>query len=88
MKRSLLTVLTVLNLFTVLLVVSGEDKIENSPWVGWRKGYECYDRAGAFKDDNQFEKALALYIQSRDYFAAIKNHSGRRLYFCMRSSKV
>lgn len=50
------------------------ESLESSPWIGWRKGYDSYDRAGAFKEDNQFDRALEFYRRSRDYFAAIKKH--------------
>ena len=56
------------------ITLPAEDTLESSPWVGWRKGYEFYDRAGAFKDDNQYAKALELYTESRNYFAAIKRN--------------
>ncbi len=56
------------------ILATGAESLDSSPWVGWRKGYECYDRAGTFKEDNQYERALELYTQSRGYFEAIRKH--------------
>ena len=54
--------------------LTAADDLTSSPWVGWRKGYESYDRAGAFKEDRQFAKALDLYKRSRAYFEAIRRN--------------
>ena len=56
MRKIFLPYLTViLLLFGGVTSTSGA---EASPWNSWRKGYECYDRAGAFRNDNQLEQAL------------------------------
>ena len=71
MKKVIVLLLAVLWSLPLILA---EDTVESSPWVGWRKGYECYDKAGAFREDNDLKKALEYYTRSRDYFAAIKKH--------------
>ena len=72
MRKIFLPYLTViLLLFGGVTSTSGA---EASPWNSWRKGYECYDRAGAFRNDNQLEQALELYQQSCDHFSAIRKN--------------
>ena len=55
-------------------VLTADDDFSRSPWIGWRKGYEYYDRAGAFKEDQQWERALEFYRRSRDCFSAIRKN--------------
>ena len=50
----------------IFLAVLMAETLESSPWVGWRKGYEFYDKAADFKEKNQFEQALKNYTRSRD----------------------
>ncbi len=50
------------------------ESVESSPWVGWRKGYDCYDRASAFRDDRQYDRALELYQQSREFYQAVRRN--------------
>lgn len=71
MKKLIVLLLAV---FCWMPLLPAEDTVESSPWIGWRKGYECYDKAGAFREDNDLKKALEFYTRSRDYFAAIKRH--------------
>ena len=63
-------------IFTVLVMAVNlaAESLESSPWVGWRKGYEYYDKAADFKSKNQFEKALKSYTRSREYFNAIRSN--------------
>ena len=61
----------------IMLLVSTANALcaaEASPWNSWRKGYECYDRAGAFRNDNQLEQALELYQQSCNHFTDIRKN--------------
>jgi len=67
-------ILSVVALLWFCLLTTASDTLESSPWVGWRKGYEYYDKAGEFRENNQFEKALEFYTKSRDYFAAVSQH--------------
>lgn len=71
MKKLFILLLAILWLVPL---IPAEDTVESSPWIGWRKGYECYDKAGAFREDNDLKKALEYYTRSRDYFAAIKKN--------------
>ncbi len=58
----------------IFLAVLMAETLESSPWVGWRKGYEYYDKASDNKEKNQFEKALQNYTRSREYFNAIRRN--------------
>ena len=58
----------------IFLAVLMAETLESSPWVGWRKGYEFYDKAADFKEKNQFEQALKNYTRSREYFHAIRTN--------------
>ena len=60
--------------FLLAVVNLTAETLESSPWVGWRKGYEYYDKAAGYKEKNQFEKALKSYTQSREYFHAIRRN--------------
>lgn len=71
MKKTLILLLAALSLSVGL---AASESVESSPWIGWRKGYEYYDKAGAFREENNLHKALEFYTRSRDYFAAIKKH--------------
>ena len=61
----------VLLLFAISLTA---ETLESSPWVGWRKGYEYYDKAAECKEKNQYDKALKNYTRSREYFNAIRTN--------------
>jgi len=63
-------------IFTILLLITSlaAETLESSPWVGWRKGYEYYDKAAECKEKNQFENALKHYTRSREYFHAIRTN--------------
>ena len=63
----------IFSLFFLAAMLTAET-LESSPWVGWRKGYEYYDKAADFKEKNQFEKALNNYTRSRDYFNTIRRN--------------
>ena len=62
--------------FALLLLITclAAESLESSPWVGWRKGYEYYDKAAECKEKNQYEKALKHYTRSREYFNAIRTN--------------
>ena len=63
-------------IFAILLFITSlaAETLESSPWVGWRKGYEYYDKAAECKEKNQYEKALKHYTSSREYFNAIRTN--------------
>ena len=44
--KFLLTAATVL----AILPAAASETLDSSPWVGWRKGYEYYDKATAAKE--------------------------------------
>ena len=68
--KKLMIIFTALMYLSVLMA----ETLESSPWVGWRKGYEYYDKASDNKEKNQFEKALQNYTRSREYFNAIRRN--------------
>ncbi len=74
MKRKLLILFfTVAGLLTFPQQAASET-LESSPWVGWRKGYEYYDKATASKENNKFDAALENFTRSREYFDAIRRN--------------
>ncbi|MBE6368145.1 MAG: tetratricopeptide repeat protein [Lentisphaerae bacterium] len=58
----------------LVFAVTAAESLDSSPWKGWRKGYECYDKAGAFKEAGDLVQAAEFYRRARDYFAAIRKH--------------
>ena len=74
MKRKILWIGCLLCLLHFASAPAGADDLASSPWVGWRKGYDCYDRAGAFRDGHEYDKALEMYEQSRRYYMAVQTN--------------
>lgn len=66
--------LSIVFMTLLLAVLLAAETLESSPWVGWRKGYEYYDKAVEYKEKNQFEKALKSYTRSREYFNVIRHN--------------
>ena len=57
-----------------ILPAAASETLDSSPWVGWRKGYEYYDKATAAKENNQVEAALENFTRSREYFNAVSSN--------------
>lgn len=74
MKRKLLMLFFAVAGVLTFGQLAASETLESSPWVGWRKGYEYYDKATANKESNKFDAALENFTRSREYFDAIRRN--------------